>query len=87
MILGWMSATLAKMYFGDIMTPHPHLTNATIFTGRGADIVYLNYDAPDPCWPFDGNLSMKFEVAATKGREYVMDNFGLSTEDITTIEV
>lgn len=48
-----------------------------VLTGHGPDIVYIDYDAPQPIWPFSGNLALKFEAAPGTGAKYVETTFGI----------
>lgn len=46
-----------------------------IIKGRGADKVYMETDLPEACWPYDGTLSIRFDVAEGRGEEYIKTHF------------
>ena len=41
----------------------------------GPDIVYLNTSLPEPFWPFNGYLDLKFSATRGTGEEYCKRNF------------
>lgn len=47
----------------------------TIVSTCGTDMVYFTTDLPSGIWPFDGKATMKMEVAAGRGKEYVETQF------------
>jgi len=58
------------------------ILEATVLVGIGTDNVRLLTNLPQPIWPFDGNLTMQFEVAKGDGVEYVSKHFKLEPEVI-----
>lgn len=60
----------------------PKLVRASVVRESGPDMCYLTFKAPSPIWPFDGQLSMKFEAAAGTGAQYIRDFFGIEPEVI-----
>lgn len=43
---------------------------------NGSEYVYFNLKNPSPIWPFEReNLTMKFQVAKGKGKDYVKEHF------------
>ncbi len=55
----------------------PNIESITVLVGHGADMVYVSYDAPNPIWPFTGNLELKFEAAPGTGAEFASNVFGI----------
>lgn len=54
------------------------ITSATVVTGKGPDHCTLETDLRSPIWPYDGNLSLRFECAARRGQQYVREHFGVN---------
>lgn len=52
----------------------------TIVRGKGPDVVYLETNLPNPMWPHEGNLSVKFQASAGTGSTYAIENFGIFPE-------
>lgn len=48
---------------------------AVIKRDNGPDVVFLYTDLPNPEWPYNGNLMVRFNTAKGTGEKYVKDNF------------
>jgi hypothetical protein len=59
----------------------PNVLRATIVRGI-CDTILINFDAPEPCWPYRGNLTMKFIAPSGTGEAYVKEWFGVTAEVI-----
>lgn len=49
------------------------VTKAVVVLTAGTDICYIDTDLPEPLWPFDGRLSLRFETAANAGKKYLSE--------------
>ena len=54
---------------------HFKITDITILAGNGPDHVMLNTNLPNGCWPYNGNASLRLEVASGRGVDYVKEHF------------
>lgn len=62
------------------------ISKITVFVGYGVDVVYIvTNDFENPIWPFDGNLTMKFDAARNSGVEYVRRHFNMEPEIINIV--
>lgn len=59
------------------------INSIKIIIGCGPDYLLLKTNLPQGCWPYEGQASMRLEVAANKGVEYCEKNFsGIPVEVI-----
>jgi hypothetical protein len=57
----------------------PKVLRATIIRGV-SETILVYFDAPDPCWPYEGNLTMKFIAPNGTGEAYVKEWFEVTPE-------
>lgn len=57
----------------------PTVLKATIVLGI-CDTILVDFDAPEPCWPYQGNLTVKFQTPSGMGEAYVKEWFGVTAE-------
>lgn len=41
---------------------------------HGADILYLETDCPEGCWPYEGKATLEMRIARGQGEEYCRQN-------------
>jgi hypothetical protein len=58
------------------------ITGVTVLLGPSTDEVVLHTKLPSGVWPFEGTTRLKFEVAKSKGIQYVEDNFDMDPKII-----
>lgn len=51
------------------------LTGAVIVKSTGSDHILIDTTLPEPCYPFNGNLCIRFSVAADTGEHYMKKYF------------
>jgi hypothetical protein len=51
------------------------VTSISILTGDGADKLYLHTTLPVGTWPYEGNASLRLDVASKNGAEYAAEHF------------
>lgn len=62
-----------------------NITGAVIVTGQGPDHVLFATDLPQSMWPYNGTATLKMDVAAGAGAQYVRDNFKLPFDAIKVV--
>jgi hypothetical protein len=48
-----------------------------VFLDHRSDTIIVHTTTQNPCWPYTGGLTFKFEVAQDRGADYVRDVFGI----------
>ena len=51
------------------------IKSALVIINRGADEISLETNLPDPCWPYDDVLCLRFRAAKGTGADYVRKHF------------
>jgi hypothetical protein len=63
----------------------PTVVKVTVVVREGElDAVYLHLDLPNPLWPYEGPLCLKFDTPQGTGEDYVRKHFDLTSEVIDT---
>lgn len=49
------------------------------------DACYLHMALPNPCWPYTGPLSLRFDTPPDQGEAYITKHFGVTPEVIQVV--